>query len=445
MAAAKALRLCRQHAMFLEEADVAGRLFLEYDDFFNGLPDRVRRGRTEHQLRSWFDLGKPGSEGCINLCKFVELSTAMAKMVTAVDILTGRDEAGFTRIARELGYGDHASNLFAQLCLSRNGTMLANEIAGCKRQTKAEMDTMRDFMIAMGWNDTEDRDGDVCTDGWSIEGSDPESMRMALLALLEEHGVKLSQIFETLDMNDDNVLTSTEFSDGLQKVGFAGERAVLIDTFSLIDDDGTGKITFNELNSWLRGRASITKKQRMDAARGLVLRQVSVHEEEWNSATLRRELRDALAAACVQVIDLLEAFDVDGSGELTKKEWLVHFKKMAVQSSEDAWYDVVRSSVEAAFAEIDLGGGGALTVGEIERWLKGEAPRSRVTVLGGAPSAAPRSRKTSRPRDKKWSVLDSLELELRRDQARLHRTIEDSVRLRTRSEAVVPRYRNPYA
>ena len=194
--------------------------------------------------------------GRISMSEFVNWSLSMARMVTGADVLrilqydrrmtgAGLDELHFTRSANEMGFGEHAQSLFAQLPLRPDRTVDVDAVAANVRMPDKETtQSMREFLVEMSWNTTEDLDGDVDTTGWSFTGSDPESAREALRVLLDRHNVKLSRVFETLDTTDDNALTEAEFIDGFVRVlGFTGTPVLVQQIFASLDDDATGRIT----------------------------------------------------------------------------------------------------------------------------------------------------------------------------------------------------------
>ena len=168
------------------------------------------------------------------------------------------------------------------------------------------------------WNTTEDVSGDVDMSGWAFGGANEEEVRTSLRALLAEHGLKLSAVFKTLDTSDDNTLNEDELRRGfVERMGFSGAPTVFDQIWAALDRDGSGKVTFEELNNWLVGRHGQTQPGRVAAVRRLAL--PSADSAEWDTARLRRELQAALRAARLRVVDLLEVWDEDGSGFLRKK------------------------------------------------------------------------------------------------------------------------------
>jgi Ca2+-binding EF-hand superfamily protein len=427
--AREAMILMRQHVMFFHEADKMGNLCLEFDEFEAELPDLVRQKHSQQELLRWFRLADKDGRGSITMAKFVEWSVTMARMVTACDVLTGMDEVTFTtRLARDMGFGDHAQELFAELAIGRNGTddcsVLADRQGGPSHMPKRDAQCMREFLVAMGWNSTKDVGQELDTRGWEFgEGvTDLQGLASALKTLLERHRVKLSQVFELMDANDNNFLNQTEFVAGLfDLLGFRGERSILVGTFAALDDDSSGKLTFDEVHAWMHGRQKRPRAERMALARSLTFRPPDAHDTEaWDVERLRSELNRALSEAGVKLMDLLDTWDADGSGELRKREWLVNFKHLAAALPELVWYRRVRDAVCDAFLCIDRDGEGAVSIGEFDRWLRGKSPAS---LSSARRRASPQRRQRL---VHVWDPLVSLEKRSSKTNARLWRSVEQS-------------------
>ena len=203
------------------------------------------------------------------MAQFVEWSATMAELVTGVDILAGLDESRFTKVAIAMGFGDYVSQLYKDVSLNRNGE-IGGLLGDNERLNQEQLRTMREFLLAMGWDSTSDAESsNIDTTGWSFGGTDVESVRLSLRELFKRHGIKISQLFEKLDENDDNLLSKAEFTEGLLgPLGFKTTRA-LDDCFLDVDDDGDGVVTFGEMHGWVR--AAVVEKQRLAAARTLRL------------------------------------------------------------------------------------------------------------------------------------------------------------------------------
>ena len=70
----------------------------------------------------------------------------------------------------------------------------------------------RRFLIAMAWNGTMASE-DVDTRAWSFTAESVEGFRVALAALLEQHSIKLSALFDKIDRDDDKIIDNEEWCD----------------------------------------------------------------------------------------------------------------------------------------------------------------------------------------------------------------------------------------
>eukprot|EP00325_Prymnesiales_sp_UTEX-LB-985_P031941 CAMPEP_0174738490 /NCGR_PEP_ID=MMETSP1094-20130205/70021_1 /TAXON_ID=156173 /ORGANISM="Chrysochromulina brevifilum, Strain UTEX LB 985" /LENGTH=504 /DNA_ID=CAMNT_0015941913 /DNA_START=66 /DNA_END=1581 /DNA_ORIENTATION=+ len=462
--------LMRQHMIFFQDADENGDMKLNFDEFTKALPENIRQNTAQDKVRSWFDLADKDGNGEVTMAEFVLWSISMAKAVTGSDVSrilqTGDDDEGlldelqFTRMARKLGFGEHAHELYSQLPQNTEGVVCCEELADEVRMpNKASSQTMREFLLAMSWNSAGGcvPDKTIDTTGWSFMATDAESARESLAALLKANEIKLSKVFAQMDTSYNSMLSEAEFVNGLTKTcGFRGDASILRDIYASLDDhgvitfpvalshimhqqlpvrlaadhkcapyyvQGSGKVTFDQLNGWLRGRDVSGRQGRLEAAKRLFLRPVSDHEEKWTINTLRQELQNAMEVGNVQVIDLLEAWDGDGSGKLQKREWLKNWKRVA-NTSPELWYSKVRGAVCNAFEGIDIGSEGSLSINEIDRWLNGEG----IPSSPASPNQA-RRRGLARSR-KKWSAVESMDLNQRREEDRIKMLVEASRKLR---------------
>ena len=381
----------RHVQMFFQEADVNEDHELDWEEFYDALPFRVKEGHPQETIRSWFDTADLDRNGKVSLGEFVHWSLTAASLVTgtAVTKLFGRhsgtanptqlDEIQFTKCANALGFGRQAHELFHEFPLTSKGLLESRVITEATNQIRESSKTMKSFIIAMAWDNTE-KDG-VDTSNWWWTAEDVESARLSLANLLQKHGgapkndsllwislqmsfqvalldallfvyaARLSDLFEELDTSGDYYINADEFVTTMELTfGFKGPRQVLRDVFEHCDDDGSGELTFEELHAWLKGN-KVTKHSRMEAVKQLCLReritQLTTQEQrlgrdgELDVKSLRRELCAALKDANVRTTDLLDFWDKDADDKLNKKEWLRSWKKL-VGLENSQWYSYVR-------------------------------------------------------------------------------------------------------
>lgn len=394
----------RRFIMFFVEVDQEDKKLITFEQFRDALPQAIRDQHSAASQQSWFELMDHDGDGTVTIEEFVECSIAMAAIMSGAGILeifekydhekTGKlGEREYTFAARDLGFGEHAHALFQRLPLHSDNTVDYVDLLDYGRLSKEDKNTVRKFLKAMSWDTLEvDHLHTVDTTIWNWSAEDKESTRKALRALLDEHKVKLSEIFETIDTSDDNRISHAEFVDSFYTLlGFHGPREVLDDIFASLDDNGGGDLTFDELNAWVKG-TSMTTRAKVEAATKLFLdsSRVKADEAAWDTNRLREEVHRLLDQADLQLTHLFDAWDDDGNGQLRKKEWLVHFKKLTRGTiQEELWYSKVRNSVTNAFMEIDKDGRGALDLQEMALWLHPTEPSPQFEGPPGAPARQP--------------------------------------------------------
>lgn len=276
---AAAVAFVRQYVAFFSDAcSRVGRTSLDFNTFVQALPEEVRRQHTEQEMTSWFQLADKDGDGCeISLVDFVRFSLSMAAMVSGAGMLDifssyDRDQSGFLgakefeSAAADMGFGEHAPELFDELAVMDETGALPPRLDYVQfvresRPAKGTSRTMREFIKAVDSHVRANLNFD--TSGWRFSAHDPPSVRASLRALLGEHGLTLSDLFTKLDTSGNNVLTRAELrSSMIVSLGFHGPREVIDELFDTLDDDGSGSISFTEMNSWYRGRDLSAKQAR---------------------------------------------------------------------------------------------------------------------------------------------------------------------------------------
>lgn len=174
-------------------------------------------------------------------------------------------------------------------------------------------------------------------------------------------------------------------------LGFKGSTHLLFEIWDAIDGDGSGKITYDELNSWMRGGSSDSGARRR-AIHDLTFEGAADDDddEQWDAQRLRKELSKVFRRGGVSAADAIREWDQSGDARVGKREFLRNLKAML---NDDAlWYSKVRGAATEAFLLIDSGGDGELSIDELCKWLQG-SPASE--------SSAPRSARSSRSGSKR--------------------------------------------
>ena len=257
----------RQHFIFFSEADRDDDDTLTFEEFLEALPRHVRAKHPLREVREWFEMIDADANGSISMAEYLNWSLKAASIASGsgvVNIFREYDsedngslsEFDFCRAARDVGFGDHARSLFQQLPRSADGTIDYVALLAATADARAHISgPMKAFLVAMAWNGTAEAGGAgtaLDTSGWSFEAETAEGARREIQKLLAYHSVKVSEVFGMIDASDDASVCEPEFLRGLEGVlGFKGPRRVLEEVFAEVDDDGSGRVTFEELSAWL--------------------------------------------------------------------------------------------------------------------------------------------------------------------------------------------------
>lgn len=397
--------LMRQHQMHFAEADQNRDGELDFEEFDAALPDVVRAKFRLSERKKWFRMIDTSGNGRITLDEQFAWAVNAAALASGAGVKKifasyDRDGSGelteleFCKAAREMGVGDDAERLFHSLPGSADGSVCYLDLVERAQAQKAENTTaMRSFLTAMAWDSVADTN-EIDTRGWSFTASDAAGVRVALASLLETHGVKLSQIFEKLDLDDDNLISQRELVGAMVECGYEGDEQLLRDIFEQLDDDRTGSVGFDELDAWMRGEGT-GKSVRMARVPFLKLRveltgSTEGVDEPWSADMLRSALIAMLKTHGVRATDLTESLDDDGSGRqdgvVRRRHLLQRLKRMV--DDQYLWDLKVRPAVDAMLQAV-APNGKTLDADNFHRWLRvaGKSPEANASA-GSRLSAA---------------------------------------------------------
>ena len=394
--------LTRKLIIFFLEADEFSDRRIHFDQFVKALPSGVREKHEPREIQSWFNLMDRDRAGIVTLTEAVLCAISLASFLSGAGILeilqqyddngSGRlSEREFAHAARELGFGNEANHVFHSLPLRADQNIDYVDLLEDAKLTSQDKKIAIQFITAMSWSERgAHAPPDVDMRGWSFTGEDAESARTNLRTLLNTHRVKLSEVFDAIDTSDDQRVSREEFVVSFHNVlGFQGRREITEEIFAALDEFDSGVVTFDSLNGWLKG-TGVNHRSQIEAAKQLSFATTCVCAEEppWDTSRLRKELQKLLDNAGLQIADLFDAWDDDCNGDLRKKEWLVHFKKLTLRGgiSEELWYSKIRNAVNDAYAEIEKGRAmrrkvpgialvldGLVELGDLDMWLQGLA------------------------------------------------------------------------
>ena len=201
----------------------------------------------------------------------------------------------------------------------------------------------------------------------------------ALRAMLAQNWMRVVDLLRDWDEDSNGTVSLKEFSKALTVLGLAFSPEAVEKLFAEIDADGSGEVDMKELNRKLRIGASIELDAELQdgamgeivvgAANAIALRKsadsgaLNVQLDAESDVPLVEQLAEALTANLGRVIEVFRAWDGDGSGMISKREFRQGLSALGLK-------DVAREQVDALFDQIDVDHSGEIEYGEINKKLR---------------------------------------------------------------------------
>ena len=152
--------------------------------------------------------------------------------------------------------------------------------------------------------------------GWVVRGHTVEQVRDEMRRLLQESGGQVADLLRRIDVDAGTagLIDAIEFNRAMvHGFGFEGPLAVIDHVFASLDEDGSGKIGFDELFEFVRGkrhsldprntRVSLLSMAPPRGA-GYTLQQVA-----WDETVLRQMFHCCMERVGIGPADVIEAWD----------------------------------------------------------------------------------------------------------------------------------------
>ena len=178
-------------------------------------------------------------------------------------------------------------------------------------------------------------------------------------------------------------VSKKEFRKAMPLLGFTVPRKEIDLLFESFDPDGSGTIELGELNALLRrgGEVRLDSSLEPGAAGAIVLESKAKHAlrkgklktggtkvlaavklQAGSGQSIQEQLREALSANAVRVVDLFKEWDTDGDGTVSKKEFRKAIPALGL--------DVPRAEIDALFDQFDPDGSGDIALSELNKMLR---------------------------------------------------------------------------
>jgi hypothetical protein len=159
------------------------------------------------------------------------------------------------------------------------------------------------------------------------ESSDAAPVAVQLRDALTRNAVRVMDLFRDWDTDGDGQVSKKEFRRAMRKMGFDATRATVDEVFDSWDADRSGQVDFNELNKQLRRAGSTADlklttetngdlQSRPPLGRRGSMRLDFTIDESADAPPVSVQLRNALSANAVRVLDFFREWDDDESGQV---------------------------------------------------------------------------------------------------------------------------------
>ena len=224
-----------------------------------------------------------------------------------------------------------------------------------------------------------------------------EYLKASLRDVLSLSVTRVLDLLVAWDTDRSGDVSRREFRRAIRGLGFdCGQREVDA-IFDEMDVDGSGKLDYREMLRKIREFAGLTAKGRhalrrgvMSGRRGAAL-SPSVKLDPNSDTPVQEQLRDALVANAVRVIDLFRDWDEDGDGVVSFDEFS-KVMPLLVQPPPSKFH------LRELFASFDADGNGCIDMRELDAILRRTRPGAEAFKPWVAREARSPPRKPSQQR-----------------------------------------------
>jgi Ca2+-binding EF-hand superfamily protein len=389
---------------------------LSFEEFCGLIPESTLNKTNKTTLQEAFSVADQDGSGSISAQEYfwwtLQWTSENAGTASGVEEafcagdFTGDGQLNlreFAQTVERFGFGSNTCHaLFDELDKDRTGTISYRELAASLNLRKGSYSQeCKRLLTALSFDVLEQQfpNKDVLStkfDDTSWTAKDPVEIRTVLVKRMREAQARPYDLWSALLLFCENKrptkmtsrLTRKQFNAAMRKLlGFQGSTDVINVCFTVMDEDASGEINYDEWLNYING-----KPQRMKRTRELRLSQYRSPDAQpledvvFTAVLLHRELKRMLVSAQLSALDLISSFDNSEDGTLSRREFLAAMK--SIIGDADVW---LNTNVKDVCLEIfcDLGGEDKeLDIEEFQRWLLQEATPTGTSVKNPAQQGA---------------------------------------------------------
>ena len=360
-----ALADMQTHARRFADADHSSDQLIDFDEFKEMLPAKLKKQFSAEQVRAWFDAADRDGSGEISIGEYFLWTLHNTAELHGPDVLAlifGKydpDNSGqieldeFQSACDDLGFGLVAQQVFRMLDPDGSGTISLDELTSAVQMGMPTDAESKKLLTSMATTfDSESKAETAATlsrsKEWVVKGSSVAELTHHMRKLISESGAAVIDVVRKFDVDADRslLIDQMEFYNALRnEFGYRGPVSLIFALFRALDEDGSGEIGFDELYEFIRGKRH-SLDYRNKKVRDLTMApppdesEYTLSDIDWTEASLRLMFHKMLTRSKLGALDVIKAWDNDGNGEVQLKEFLQHLGAL-FQGHEKTWKEEV--------------------------------------------------------------------------------------------------------
>ena len=244
----------------------------------------------------------------------------------------------------------------------------------------------KQLQMAIAWNKVEIeekklkvkdmiREWCIDTSGNTIISGNADRLGKQIGELLRETGRSAADLFPLFTPDHLGNISLECWEATLDVIGYQGDKNLGRQVYENLFKDGEGRVGLDQVFLLVNGRQCNLRRLRGRVSELAIdpTQPDALLDEtsEWNAEQLRRQLQFMLLRAHVSPVELLAERDSDESGELSKREFLVHMRKhfhFGDGAGQRIWDTKARFTAGEIF-DLVAEGDKSISCLEMERWL----------------------------------------------------------------------------